>query len=105
MNLSIGATSDIGQVREGNEDSYLIEDPLFVVADGMGGHIAGDVASSTAVDVISSRSDSASPEDPQTLADLVRSANAAILDKAEEDPAMRGMGTTCTLALLDGNKA
>jgi PPM family protein phosphatase len=105
MRLSIGATTDVGQVREGNEDSYLVSEPLFVVADGMGGHIAGDVASSTAVDIISNRADSASSEDPQTLADLVRSANTAILDKAEEDPALRGMGTTCTLALLDRGKA
>lgn len=105
MKLSIGATTDVGQVREANEDSYLVEEPLFVVADGMGGHIAGDVASSTAVEVISSRAGSASSEDPQTLADLVRSANAAILDKAEEDPALSGMGTTCTLVLLDGHKA
>ena len=105
MRLSIGATTDVGQVREANEDSYLVSEPLFVVADGMGGHIAGDVASSTAVDLISSRASSASAEDPQTLADLVRSANTAILEKADEDPALRGMGTTCTLALLDNGKA
>ena len=105
MNYSIGATTDVGQVREGNEDSYLVDEPLFVVADGMGGHLAGDVASSTAVDVISSHSGSASPDDPQTLAELIRSANAAIWEKARVDPALRGMGTTCTLVLLDGATA
>ncbi|HYN36298.1 MAG TPA: Stp1/IreP family PP2C-type Ser/Thr phosphatase [Actinomycetota bacterium] len=105
MNLSIGAKSDVGQVREGNEDSYLVDEPLFVVADGMGGHLAGDVASSTAVEVISSHSDSASAEDPQTLAQLVRDANSAIWEKAKDDPALRGMGTTCTLVLFDGSKA
>ena len=105
MNLSVGAQSDVGRVREGNEDSYLVHDPLFVVADGMGGHLAGDVASSTAVDVILSRSETASAEDPQTLADLVRSANSAIWDKAHNDPTLRGMGTTCTLVLLNEDRA
>ena len=105
MNLSVGATTDVGQVREANEDSYLVDEPLFVVADGMGGHIAGDVASSTAVDVISTRSDTAAAEDPQTLADLIRSANRAIWEKANDDPALQGMGTTCTLVLFHGPKA
>ena len=105
MNISVGAQSDVGRVREGNEDSYLVHEPLFVVADGMGGHIAGDVASSTAVDVILNKSDTASPSDPQTLADLIRSANSAIWDKAHDDPELRGMGTTCTLVLLNENRA
>lgn len=105
MNISVGAQSDVGRVREGNEDSYLVHEPLFVVADGMGGHIAGDVASSTAVDVILSKSETASASDPQTLADLIRSANAAIWDKAHNDPDLRGMGTTCTLVLLNENRA
>jgi PPM family protein phosphatase len=105
MNYSIGAKTDVGQVREGNEDSYLVDEPLFVVADGMGGHLAGDVASSTAVEVISEFSGQASADDPQTLADLIRAANAAIWEKALEDPTLRGMGTTCTLVLLDGATA
>ena len=105
MNVSVGVKSDIGRVREGNEDSFLVDDPLYVVADGMGGHLAGDVASSTAVDVISRHSSTASPEDPQTLAELIRGANAAIWEKASADPELHGMGTTCTLVLLDGATA
>ncbi|MDQ4145938.1 MAG: Stp1/IreP family PP2C-type Ser/Thr phosphatase, partial [Actinomycetota bacterium] len=105
MNLSIGAQSDVGRVREGNEDSFLVDEPLFVVADGMGGHLAGDVASSTAVDVILNKSATASAEDPETLADLIRSANSAIWDKAHANPTLRGMGTTCTLVLLHENRA
>jgi PPM family protein phosphatase len=105
MNVAVGAKSDVGQVREANEDSYLVDEPLFVVADGMGGHIAGDVASSTAVSVISGNATTASAENLETLAELVRSANKAIWEKAGEDPGLRGMGTTCTLMLVDNSKA
>lgn len=105
MNVKIGAKTDVGRVREVNEDSYLVHEPLFVVADGMGGHTAGDVASSTAIDTIKGRSSTANPEDMETLAELVRGANAQIWEKANSDPTLRGMGTTCTLLLLDGAKA
>ena len=54
MRVIVGAASDIGQVREGNEDSFLVEQPLYVVADGMGGHRGGEVASSLALDTIQS---------------------------------------------------
>ncbi|MDQ3956615.1 MAG: Stp1/IreP family PP2C-type Ser/Thr phosphatase [Actinomycetota bacterium] len=102
MNVVVAAKSDVGQVREGNEDSYLVNDPLFAVADGMGGHLAGDVASSTAVEVIEIKSSEVSADDPETLARVLRSANQAIWEKAAADPSLRGMGTTCTLVLLDG---
>lgn len=105
MKISIGVKSDVGRVREANEDSYLVHEPLFVVADGMGGHIAGDVASSTAVETIKQQSSDASPDDMETLARLVRNANSQIWERAQGDPTLRGMGTTCTLLLLDGAKA
>ena len=104
MNVAYGAKSDVGRVREANEDSYLIADPLFVVADGMGGHIAGDVASSTAVKVIQDESGDASSENPGTLTKIISDANATIWDKAQSDPALRGMGTTCTLVLVDEDR-
>ena len=105
MNVSIGVKTDVGKVREANEDSYLVQEPLFVVADGMGGHIAGDVASSTAVGIIESNSDEASADDPETLARLIKSANDAIWKKAQDDPSLRGMGTTCTLILIHDETA
>ena len=52
MRVTVGATTDIGQVREGNEDSYLLLEPLFAVADGMGGHLGGEVASNLALETI-----------------------------------------------------
>jgi len=105
VNVRAGAKTDVGLVRDGNEDSYLIDDPLFVVADGMGGHLAGDVASSTAVEVISEEAGSASPDDPASLEALVQHANAAIHRKSQDDPALHGMGTTCTLVVIGDHLA
>lgn len=105
MNVSVGVQTDVGRVRQRNEDSYLLEEPIYAVADGMGGHIAGDVASATAVDVISDGIRSGRPKDGSALADLVGRANAAIWEKARSDPALRGMGTTCTLVMIDGDVA
>ena len=52
MRVRVGATTDIGQVREGNEDSYLVLEPLYAVAEGMGGHRGGEVASSLALETV-----------------------------------------------------
>jgi protein phosphatase len=105
VNVAVGVQTDVGRVRQGNEDSYLLEEPIYAVADGMGGHIAGDVASATAVDVISEGIRSEHPRDGSALADLVTSANEAIWEKARSDPALRGMGTTCTILMIDGEVA
>lgn len=103
MRLVVGAKSDIGRQREGNEDAFLAEDSLFAVADGMGGHLAGDVASTTAVEVISAKAREV--QGPGQIGDLVRAANEAIYTKAQDDPTLRGMGTTCTVLMVDGQKA
>ncbi|MDQ3660141.1 MAG: Stp1/IreP family PP2C-type Ser/Thr phosphatase [Actinomycetota bacterium] len=105
MNTAVGVRSDVGRVREGNEDSYLAEPPLFVIADGMGGHSAGEVASETAVKVISDGAAQISSEDPRSLARLLNNANAAIFTKAQSDAALRGMGTTCTLLMAGESSA
>ena len=105
MNYRIGTKTDVGRRREVNEDSFLVHEPLFVVADGMGGHVAGDIASSTAVDTIKEESASANAQDMNTLAQLVLGANSRIWEKAQSDPTLRGMGTTCTLMMLDSSTA
>jgi serine/threonine protein phosphatase PrpC len=105
MRIAVGAKTDIGLVREGNEDSYLVDDPLFAVADGMGGHLAGDVASSTAIDVISRRARETDLRDEEGLRAVVREANAAIWKRSQGDSALRGMGTTCTLLSLGNSQA
>jgi PPM family protein phosphatase len=105
MNTAVGARTDVGRVREGNEDSYLAEPPLFAIADGMGGHIAGEVASDLAVKAISNGADKVNFEEPRTLAQLLNQANAAVFNKAQSDDALRGMGTTCTVLLTGEDRA
>lgn len=101
MKPIVAARTDVGRVRQGNEDSYLVQEPLFAVADGMGGHLGGEVASATAVETITAGSSESSPHDTSALARMVKSANSAIWEKAKGDPDLRGMGTTCTLALVE----
>lgn len=100
MKPSVGAKSDVGRVRDGNEDSYLVQDPFYVVADGMGGHLAGDVASRIAVQTISEKTQDGNATTPDALERAVKAANQAIWSKAHEDPSLHGMGTTCTLVLV-----
>jgi protein phosphatase len=96
----VGAATDTGRVRDHNEDSALAEGGIFVVADGMGGHAAGEVASGIAVEAM--RELVTHPE--LTAEDVSRQlvvANQRILDAVEGNPEQRGMGTTATgLALV-----
>jgi serine/threonine protein phosphatase PrpC len=96
MRFDWGAASDPGRVRPANEDAAVAEDGLFAVADGMGGHAAGEIASRVAVEALRTSAGDG-------LVEAVRVANRAVLDRAAEDPALRGMGTTmCALALVEG---
>lgn len=93
-----GAATDVGRVRSNNQDSHLVhEGELFAVADGMGGHQGGEVASSLALTVLTEAHDEPSTA---TLVRAVRTANQAVFDRAGADPELRGMGTTLT-ALAD----
>src|SRR3954468_14384902 len=98
MRIVSGASTDTGQVREGNEDSYLVDRrlELFAVADGMGGHRAGEIASATALDGLKLAVTEGNP-----VADAVGRANTAVWDKAAADTELAGMGTTLTAAIFD----
>jgi PPM family protein phosphatase len=94
------AATDIGQVRDGNEDTYVVDEPLFALADGMGGHRGGDVASRIAIDTL----ERLFPTGEGTLAELVREANRAVFERSMTDRAVSGMGTTLTAAVLEGSR-
>jgi PPM family protein phosphatase len=98
MKIKVGATSDIGQVREGNEDSYLVLDPLYAVADGMGGHRGGEVASNLALQTI----ERLFTAQEGTLTEQVEQANRAVFERSQNDREVAGMGTTLTAALVQG---
>jgi serine/threonine protein phosphatase PrpC len=96
------ARTDTGRARSANEDSYWVHSPLFVLADGMGGAQAGEVASQTAVEVFSRGG--GLPDGPGTyeerLAQLVAQANDQVYSQAQSDDQFAGMGTTLTVAYV-----
>ncbi|EYR65088.1 serine/threonine protein phosphatase [Actinotalea ferrariae CF5-4] len=104
--LRYAARSDVGLVRAKNDDSGYAGPHLLVVADGMGGHAGGDVASSVAVAHLAPLDDEAhGPDD--ALAELTRALSAAhreLLARADAEPELAGLGTTVTALLRSGNK-
>jgi protein phosphatase len=95
--------SDVGRQRSSNEDSLLIEPPFFVVADGMGGARAGEVASQIAIEEFGNEpEDEMAPE--RRLESIARSANKRIYELAAADESRRGMGTTLTAAMFTGGE-
>jgi protein phosphatase len=98
MRFEVGVATDIGKVREGNEDFYLVEPPLYAVADGMGGARGGEVASHLALDTV----EDLFREGKGTLADQVRQANRAVHERSIEDASVSGMGTTLTAVQTEG---
>ena len=102
VGLRWGSSTDSGRVRAVNQDSVLVEWPLFVIADGMGGHAAGEVASQVALLTLRQRVGPGRRPRPAELVAAVQMANAAVLERAQIDPALRGMGTTlCGIALTE----
>ncbi|TCL62101.1 protein phosphatase [Hydrogenispora ethanolica] len=101
--MRIGSKTDKGRIREQNEDSFGYRDNLFVVADGMGGHEAGEIASGIAVETILKTD--LSRDIPLAIQQAVVRANEAILQETDLQPAYQGMGTTVTILVLDGEQA
>jgi serine/threonine protein phosphatase PrpC len=117
LRLDVAQLTDVGRKREHNEDNMAFvipKDPLvmankgalFIVADGMGGHAAGEVASEIAVDTVSNMYyQDDSDEVAVSLLRAIRRANASIHQRAAENMLRTGMGTTCVAAVLRGNTA
>lgn len=108
MPIIYAGSTDIGQKRKTNQDSILIaaEHNLFVVADGMGGHNGGDIASQTAVATLTDY-----PYDPSVhktpqkyLYECVKLCNKRIYEKSLENPNLKGMGTTVVCVFFHGEK-
>lgn len=95
---AFGSRTDVGCVRDHNEDSLVVTPPLFVVADGMGGHAAGEVASEIATTVLAEKAPKT--PDAEALGRAVEEANLEIIAAAEDGRGREGMGTTCTAAIL-----
>jgi serine/threonine protein phosphatase PrpC len=102
------ASTDIGRVRQGNEDSFdmRLEQGIFIVCDGMGGAAAGEVASKLAVESFLTELDGLAASGPPDDAAIRRAFHAAhdrVRSAAADDPTLRGMGTTLVALLLDAD--
>ncbi len=109
--MIVGVSSDIGKLRDINQDSYYCSKtkgfPLFVVADGMGGHNAGEVASLLAIETIKKNLllnkqvlENSDMDVTEFIIDTLKKANKQILNKAKSKIDLNGMGTTVTLAYI-----
>lgn len=109
--LRVGSLTDVGKVREINQD-YLASYPghgLFIVADGMGGHLAGEKASQGAVEAITRALTpeavaNANGQMAELIQSAIQAANREIVQASLQDSSMRGMGTTATVAVAQGDK-
>ncbi|MDQ8155130.1 MAG: Stp1/IreP family PP2C-type Ser/Thr phosphatase [Gemmatimonadota bacterium] len=112
MHLAVAARSDVGMVRSGNEDSFFAEADarrgVFMVADGMGGHAAGEVASEMAVQIVARAllqlESVIQPDAAERTAQSLRDANRAIYDRMLAENDKQGMGTTASVLVLSDDR-
>lgn len=102
ITVTFGAVSDTGRLRNANEDSFLVSDHLLAVADGMGGHNAGEVASAMAVQLLH-EAENRPIESPESFIELISTINDAIFAAATGTSEQRGMGTTLTAIAVAGS--
>lgn len=104
--IQVFEATDVGRVRSNNEDSMAMFEPAtYVVADGMGGHVAGEVASHMLTDTVRRQLSGAASIGEDELRQAVLVGNQAILDCEAENPDYKGMGTTATLLHISGEEA
>jgi protein phosphatase len=101
---AFGASTDVGRVRATNEDRFVARPPLFLVADGMGGQNAGEIAASITADLLEARAAGGSIRTVAELADALGRANAVVWEQSGRDRDLQGMGTTCTAVLVAGDR-
>ena len=109
LTLRYAIATDVGQRRDANEDSVYTSSRLLAVADGMGGHVAGEVASSGAITAITELDErledgTAKADRLEALGDAVADAVSRLTELAERDPALQGMGTTLTALLWESDR-
>ncbi len=112
MHLAVSARTDTGRLRKGNEDNLYADANeyrgLFIVADGMGGHAAGEVASQMAVDLISSEladlNDLVAPDSGERVSDTLRLANRQVFQRTMREIEKTGMGSTASALLLSDTR-
>jgi PPM family protein phosphatase len=114
--IELGNLTDVGRHRTHNEDYYCYSEPqadqefgrkgrLLIIADGMGGHRGGEVASALAIEVVRATYLASDAEWPQSaLVDALQAAHRAIHDAARQHPELQGLGTTCIAAALRGGE-
>ncbi|TAL22920.1 MAG: serine/threonine-protein phosphatase, partial [Frankiales bacterium] len=105
LGLRYAARSHTGLLRDGNEDSVYAGPRVLAVADGMGGHAAGEVASAVAIAALAHLDEDAPGSDLlEVLRESAESANSHLRDMVSGDPALEGMGTTLTAVLFAGSR-
>src|SRR5690606_35989179 len=106
LTVEVASRTHQGLVRKRNEDSYYQGQWLYAVADGLGGHVAGDVASRTAIDAIKKHDRLVQPQHAaDVLGQAINDANAALRRKVSAEPELTGMGTTMVALLRSDNHA
>lgn len=106
ITLSAAGRTDIGLVRKRNEDSLYTGESLFAVADGMGGYVAGDIASTTVIDALRPFDQRFEPDElMEQLGHAFEAANSALAQRIKSEPEADGMGTTLVAMLCSGTTA